>query len=84
MDTRPTFYQEISNMMYATHGDPISTCIQCGTCSGTCPVVEFMDNTPRDIDRHDSGRSQGRSARQQHLLVLRVVFPLQRALPRAH
>jgi heterodisulfide reductase subunit C len=49
MDTRPTFYQEISNMMYATHGEPLSTCIQCGTCSGTCPVVEFMDHTPRDI-----------------------------------
>ncbi|MCL5997701.1 MAG: 4Fe-4S dicluster domain-containing protein, partial [Chloroflexi bacterium] len=40
---------EITNMMYATHGDPISTCIQCGTCSGTCPVVEFMDHTPRDL-----------------------------------
>jgi heterodisulfide reductase subunit C len=49
MDTRPTFSQEITNMMHATHGDPISACIQCGTCSGTCPVVEFMDRTPRDL-----------------------------------
>ncbi len=27
----------------------ISSCIQCGTCSGTCPLAIYMDYTPRRI-----------------------------------
>jgi quinone-modifying oxidoreductase, subunit QmoC len=27
----------------------ISSCIQCGTCSGTCPLSIYMDHTPRQI-----------------------------------
>lgn len=27
----------------------LHTCIQCGTCSGTCPVSLYMDYTPRRI-----------------------------------
>lgn len=46
---RPTFSEEIENLLHAAGGQPISTCIQCGTCSGTCPAVEFMDHTPRRI-----------------------------------
>lgn len=49
MSSVPTFKDEITNLMYATHGKPISDCLQCGTCSGTCPAVEFMDHTPRQI-----------------------------------
>jgi ferredoxin len=49
MASKPTFSQEISNLMYASHGNPTKTCIQCGTCAGTCPVVEFMDETPRRL-----------------------------------
>jgi heterodisulfide reductase subunit C len=49
MATKPTFSQEISNLLHASHGNPINTCIQCGICSATCPVVEFMDQTPRRI-----------------------------------
>ena len=49
MDSQPTFCQDIANMMSATHGSPINACIQCGVCSGTCPVAEFMDHTPRDL-----------------------------------
>ena len=49
MASKPTFSQEISNLMYASHGNPIKNCIQCGTCAGTCPVVEFMDQTPRRL-----------------------------------
>ncbi|MFH1186361.1 MAG: 4Fe-4S dicluster domain-containing protein [Chloroflexota bacterium] len=49
MSSAPTFKDEITNLMYATHGKPISDCLQCGTCSGTCPAVEFMDHTPRLI-----------------------------------
>ena len=44
-----SFSSEVSNLMYASHGDPITNCLQCGTCSGTCPAVEFMDHTPRQI-----------------------------------
>ena len=49
MATKPTFRQEVSNLLYASHSDPFSKCIQCGTCSGTCPVVEFMDEPPRRL-----------------------------------
>ena len=44
-----SFSNEIANIMYASHGEPITNCLQCGTCSGTCPAVEFMDNSPREI-----------------------------------
>lgn len=30
-------------------GENIWDCIQCGTCSGTCPVSLYMDYTPRKI-----------------------------------
>jgi len=49
MAAKPTFSQEISNLLYASQGSPLKTCIQCGTCSGTCPVAEFMDQTPRRL-----------------------------------
>jgi heterodisulfide reductase subunit C len=49
MVSKPTFSEEISNLMYAAHGNPIQTCIQCGTCAGTCPVAPFMDHTPRRL-----------------------------------
>ncbi len=44
-----SFGDEVTNLMYASHGNPINDCLQCGTCSGTCPAVEFMDHTPRTI-----------------------------------
>ena len=49
MATKLTFSKEVSNLLHAAHGNPINTCIQCGTCSATCPVVEYMDQTPRRI-----------------------------------
>lgn len=49
MTAKPTFSLEISNLLYAAHGDPLKTCIQCGTCSGSCPAVEFMNHTPRQL-----------------------------------
>ncbi|MEW6717194.1 MAG: 4Fe-4S dicluster domain-containing protein [Chloroflexota bacterium] len=49
MATKPSFSTEIANLLYASHGNPLNTCIQCGTCSGTCPVAEFMDQTPRRL-----------------------------------
>ena len=49
MAAKPSFSQEVSNLLHAAHGNPLKTCIQCGTCSGTCPVMEFMDHSPRRI-----------------------------------
>lgn len=44
-----TFSQEVSNLLYASHANPVEVCIQCGTCSATCPVANFMDYTPRRL-----------------------------------
>jgi heterodisulfide reductase subunit C len=30
-------------------GEAAAACIQCGTCSGTCPTVRHMDSSPREI-----------------------------------
>jgi len=30
-------------------GEKLLECIQCGTCSGTCPLSSYMDHTPRKI-----------------------------------
>ena len=47
MASELTFSEEIGNLLYAAEGNPINTCIHCGTCAGTCPAAEFMDHTPR-------------------------------------
>jgi heterodisulfide reductase subunit C len=44
---KPSFHDEVANLLHATKGSQLSACIQCGTCSGTCPAVEYMDHTPR-------------------------------------
>lgn len=31
------------------YGEKMFSCIQCGTCSATCPVSHYMDYTPRRI-----------------------------------
>ncbi len=41
-----TFVQEISSM---PGGDKINLCIQCGTCSASCPNANKMDYTPREL-----------------------------------
>ena len=30
-------------------GEKLFSCIQCGTCSGMCPLSPYMDHTPRQI-----------------------------------
>lgn len=30
-------------------GEQILKCIQCGTCSGSCPMASFMDHAPRKL-----------------------------------
>jgi len=49
MSSRPTFSEEIANLLHAAHGNPIRLCMQCGTCAGTCPSAPFMDHTPRRL-----------------------------------
>jgi heterodisulfide reductase subunit C len=50
---------EISQRSQQTHwqkqailaAEMVKTCIQCGTCTGSCPNSEFMDITPRKMWR---------------------------------
>jgi len=42
----PAFGDRIAKLAY---GEKLFSCIQCGTCSGTCPVSHYMDYTPRRV-----------------------------------
>jgi len=42
----PSFGEEISSM---ARGENLFNCIQCGTCSGACPMSIYMDYTPRRV-----------------------------------
>lgn len=42
----PNFAAEIAAI---PGGEKLYSCIQCGTCSGACPVSSYMDYTPRRI-----------------------------------
>jgi len=44
-----SFADEISNLMYATGTRGLNSCIQCATCSATCPAAAYMDHTPRKL-----------------------------------
>ena len=39
----------LETILKTPEGWRILTCIQCGTCAGTCPYGEFMDYPPRRI-----------------------------------
>ncbi|MCK4963241.1 MAG: 4Fe-4S dicluster domain-containing protein, partial [Anaerolineales bacterium] len=40
----------LEEVMAATPGaETLITCLQCGTCGGSCPSGSDMDNTPRQI-----------------------------------
>ncbi len=43
-ELRAAFWDQVSSF---PDGDKISLCLQCGTCTGTCPVSYAMDITPR-------------------------------------
>ena len=49
MPEKYTFQKEVANLMGPLDGNPIDVCIQCGTCSASCPAVEYMDYSPRQI-----------------------------------
>lgn len=40
------FAQEIASI---PDGEKLFSCIQCGTCSGMCPLSSYMDYTPRQL-----------------------------------
>jgi len=40
------FFKEIGT---AAWGEKLLACIQCGNCSGTCPLSIYMEHTPRQI-----------------------------------
>ncbi len=44
-ELREAFWEQVKGI---PHGEKIKNCIQCGTCTGTCPVSYMMDITPRE------------------------------------
>jgi heterodisulfide reductase subunit C len=49
MATKLSFSDEISNQMYSIGARSLNCCVQCATCSSTCPAVDYMDHTPREL-----------------------------------
>ncbi len=45
-DLDHAFLDEVKESSYC---EEIDRCIQCGTCSSSCPMAEYMDFTPRKI-----------------------------------
>lgn len=45
-ELRAFFWDQVSSF---PDGDKIKLCLQCGTCTGTCPVSYAMDITPRQM-----------------------------------
>jgi heterodisulfide reductase subunit C len=39
----------IDELLSVPGGERLNECIQCGTCSGSCPVSYYMDNPPRKL-----------------------------------
>jgi heterodisulfide reductase subunit C len=45
-DLRAAYWEQVATF---PGGDKVRNCIQCGTCTGSCPVSHAMDITPREI-----------------------------------
>lgn len=45
-ELRTSFLQQVANI---PGGESIKKCIQCGCCTGSCPVSYTMDITPREV-----------------------------------
>ena len=61
--------------------EQLEGCIQCGTCSGVCPLSIYMDYTPRQVMALDPGRLQERGPEEPHHLALRLLLCLHRGVP---
>jgi len=48
-ESRDTAFSE--QVLKTPVGEKIPTCMQCGTCAGSCPVSHEMDYTPRQLVR---------------------------------
>ena len=44
-----TRHDFIDELLSVPGGERLKDCIQCGTCSGSCPVSYYMDNPPRKL-----------------------------------
>jgi heterodisulfide reductase subunit C len=42
-------HQFMDEVRESSFSEEISRCIQCGTCSSSCPMAEYMDYSPRKI-----------------------------------
>jgi len=47
--TRRTKDEKFRSKMREISGTEFSQCFQCGTCSGSCPMVEHIDAFPRKV-----------------------------------
>lgn len=45
--TRQSFYERV--VAATPGGESLATCLQCGTCGGSCPSGPDMESTPREI-----------------------------------
>ena len=45
-ELRNAFWSQVGSF---PEGERLKTCLQCGTCTGTCPVSDVMDITPRRV-----------------------------------
>jgi heterodisulfide reductase subunit C len=46
MDTKASFLEEVASY---PGGENIRLCMQCGTCTGSCPTADKMDYTPAQL-----------------------------------
>jgi len=44
-----TVDREITRKVQEISGEPLTKCMQCGTCSGLCPMEESTDYGPRQL-----------------------------------
>ena len=51
MDTAGSNHESASSVLMAEIQEKVQSCMQCGTCSGSCPNAFAMDLTPRQMWR---------------------------------
>ena len=51
MDTAGSAHESVSSVLMAEIQEKVQSCMQCGTCTGSCPNAFAMDLTPRQMWR---------------------------------